>query len=43
MVTDFADRFMQKLFLENNVTNPTILLIIIQLNNIKTMSNKIFE
>lgn len=40
MVTDFTHQFMQKIILENNVTNPTILLIIIQLNNIKTMSNK---
>lgn len=40
MVTDFTHQFTQKIILENNVTNPTILLIIIQLNNIKTMSNK---
>lgn len=43
MVTDFEYQFIRKIILENNVTNPTVLLIIIQLNNIKTMSNKIYQ
>lgn len=43
MVTDFEHQFIRKIFMENNVTNSTILLIIIQLNNIKTMSNKIYQ
>lgn len=43
MVTDFEQQFIRKIFLENNVTNSTILLIIIQLNNIKTMSNKNYQ
>lgn len=43
MVTDFEQQFIRKIFLKNNVTNSTILLIIIQLNNIKTMSNKNYQ
>lgn len=43
MVTDCVFKFIFKLFLEINVRNLIVLQINIHLNNIKTMSNKIFQ